>query len=106
MCRSLTSLLSDHLSQFLITYLLKPRTSQNESKRPKKIARQPERTQELKIGKIWNFLLGFVFKISGPNAQIWTFWVKKYSLSDLNEILPASYFEGADFKSDFRFQEF
>ena len=31
---------------------------------------------------------------------------KKYQLSNLNEILPLYYFEGADFKSDFGFWKF
>ena len=35
-----------------------------------------------------------------------TFQTRKYELFNINEILPASYFEGADFKSDIRFRKF
>ena len=80
-------------------------TTQNQPKRLQKAAKQPETTQSFKIGKIWNFLLAFVFQTSSPNAQICVFWVKKYQLSHLNKTLPVSYFEGADFKSDICFRK-
>ena len=41
------------------------------------------KTQNFKVGEIWNFLLTFVFQILGPNAEICVFWVKKYQLSNL-----------------------
>ena len=41
-----------------------------------------------------------------PNAQVWAFCAKNYYFSNLNEILLISYFEGADFKSDFGFRKF
>ena len=37
-----------------------------------------ETTQNLKFGKIWNFLLALVCQILSQNGQIWAFWVKKY----------------------------
>ena len=40
------------------------------------------------------------------HAQISAFWAKKYQLSVLNKILPVSYFVGAEFRSDSRFQNF
>ena len=52
--------------------------------------------------QIWHWFL----KILSPNPQIWAFWVKKYQLYNLNEILPILYFEGADFKSDICFRKF
>ena len=45
-------------------------------------------------------------KVLSPNLQIWAFWVKKYQLSNLNEILHVLDFEGADFKSDICFRKF
>ena len=42
-------------------------------------------------------------KILSPNPQIWAFWIRRYKLFNLNEILPVRYFEGADFKPDIRF---
>ena len=36
---------------------------------------------------------------------MWAFWAKKHQLSNLNKIFPISFFEGADFKSDIRFQK-
>ena len=63
-------------------------------------------TQTFNVGEIWSFLLAFAFQNSRPNAQIWTFWAKKYQLANLNEISPVSFFEGADFKSDIGFRKF
>ena len=57
--------------------------TQNQLKRPKIIAKQPKTTQNFKIGKIWNFLLAFVFQTLCPNAQIWVFWAKKYQISKI-----------------------
>ena len=50
--------------------------------------------------------LTLVSKFLSPNPQIWAFWAKKYQLFHLNEILSVFNLEGADFKSDFRFQKF
>ena len=54
--------------------------------------------------QISNLIL--VFENVSPNAQIWAFWTKTYQLSNVNEILYVSYFEGADFKSYFRIRKF
>ena len=45
--------------------------TQNHPKRPPKIAKQPEMTQNFKVGEIWNILLAFAFRNLSPNAQIW-----------------------------------
>ena len=60
-----------------------PKRSKTSRNDPRKIAKQPETTQNFEIGEIWNFLLVFVFRISCPNAQIQAFWAKKYQLSNL-----------------------
>ena len=52
------------------TYLLQLGTIQNQPKTQKKIVKQPETTQNFKIGETWNFLPDFVCQISSPNAQI------------------------------------
>ena len=44
--------------------------------------------------------------VLSQNLQIWAFCVKKYQLSNLNEILHVLDFEGADFKSDICFRKF
>ena len=59
------------------------KTIRNQPKRPKKNEKQPEETENVQIGEIWNFLLTFVFQTLGPNAQIWVFCTKKYQLSNL-----------------------
>ena len=56
---------------------------------PPKLQSNLKPPKNFKIGEIWDFLLAFVFQILNP--------AKKYQLSNLNKILPASYFEGADF---------
>ena len=60
------------------------KTTRNQPKRTKKIAKCPKTTKNFKINEIWNFLLTLVFQTSGPNAQIWLFWAKKYQLSNLS----------------------
>ena len=66
-------------------YLLKPsQKDPKPAKRPKKIAKQPETTQNFKTGEIRIFLQASVFQTSSPNAQIWVFWAKKYQLSNLS----------------------
>ena len=44
--------------------------------------------------------------ISITNFKTYQIWPKTYQLSNLNEILPVPYFEGADFKSDICFRKF
>ena len=44
--------------------------------------------------------LTLVLKIFRANPWIWTFFVKKYQLFNLNKILPVPDFESADFKFD------
>ena len=41
----------------------RPKTSQNEPKRPPKLAKQSETTQNFKFGKVWKFLLVPFFKL-------------------------------------------
>ena len=52
--------------------------------------------------QIWHWFS----KMLSPNPQIWAFWIKKYQLSNLNEILPVPYSEGANFKSSIGFWKF
>lgn len=41
--------------------------------------KKPKRTQNFKIGRIWNFRFeAFVAEILNPNIQIWAFWTEKY----------------------------
>lgn len=47
---------------------------------PKKILKWPRATQNFKMGKIWNFLLAFIFQFLSPHVPIWVFWAKKYQL--------------------------
>ena len=49
-------------------------TSQNQPKRPKKIAKRPETTQNFKIREVWHFLMAFVFQASSPNPKFGYFW--------------------------------
>ena len=79
----------------------KPReTSQSN---PLEVVKQPEMTQNFKIGEVWNLLLAFVFQICSPSAHIWAFRAKKYRLSNLNQTLYVSNLVGVDFKSDICF---
>ena len=75
--------------------------------RPKKVAKQPEITRNLKIGEIRIFLLAFIFQTSSPNAEILGILGKEVPIfQPFNEILPVPYFENADFKSGIGFQKF
>ena len=56
--------------------------------------------------RCWSQIWHLFSKILSPNAQFWAFWVKKYWLSNLNEISLVPYFKDADFKSDIRFPRF
>ena len=80
----------------LIFVLIKTRNRPKRKKPDKTKLNQPEppettskncettrTTQNFKFGEIWNFLVAFVFQISGPNAQIWVFCVKKNQFSNL-----------------------
>ena len=78
---------------------------QNQPKGFKKIAKRHKTTQSFKIGKIWNFLLAFIFQTSSPIA-FWAFLAKIYSLYNLNETFHVPYFEGTDFKFEIGFQKF
>ena len=55
------------------------------------------------ISKVLISNLTFASKMLSPKPQIWAFLDKMHQLSNLNEILPVSYFEGANFKFDIRF---
>ena len=62
------------------------KTKLNQPEPPETTSKNCERTrttQNFKFGEIWNFLVAFVFQISGPNAQIWVFCVKKNQFSNL-----------------------
>ena len=56
--------------------------------------------------RCWSQIWHLFSKILSPNAQFWAFWVKKYWLSNLNEISLVPYFKDADLKSDIRFPRF
>ena len=56
--------------------------------------------------RCWSQIWPLFSKILSPNAQFWAFWVKKYWLSNLNEISLVPYFKDADLKSDIRFPRF
>ena len=55
--------------------------------------------------RCWSQIWHLFSKILSPNAQFWAFWVKKYWLSNLNELYLWHDSQGADFKSDIRFQK-
>ena len=56
--------------------------------------------------RCWSQIWHLFSKILNPNVQIWVFWVKKYSPSNLNKMSLVPYFEGAGLKSDICFPKF
>ena len=99
-----------HFGVFLV-YLLKPRTTQNDSKPAKMTLNQLKRTKTSQSSPkiFWNgpkfqnwgnleFYISFHFPNFELNEGMWTFWPKKYSLSNPCKIFHVSYFECTDFK--------
>ena len=87
--------------QVEISYLLKPGSSLNDPKP----AKTTQNFNDSKLGKSGIFYWLF-FKLRAQVPKFLVFWVKKYKLSNLYEILPVPYFEEADFKSDIIFRKF
>lgn len=55
-------------------------TSQNQVKMTQKDSKMTQSYSKFQMGKIWNFLLAFIFQFLSPHVPIWVFWAKKYQL--------------------------
>ena len=74
--------------------------------------KQPKRTQNFKIGRIWNFRFeAFVAQILNPNIQIWAFWTEnsliltKFRVYSISKVIISNQtlvFEKLDPKSQVR----
>ena len=94
----------------ILAYLLKPRTSQNKPKPVGTTQKSCETTRNHPKSQNWgnsNFSTSFHFSNFEPKCRNLGILGKEVPIfQPFNEILPAPYFENADFKSGIGFQKF